>query len=91
MPQVRLIGADGEQVGVVPIAQALAAAQDAIDKATFESLTTNRKILKWFRDNDYLTAASAGLCSVDDDQYNVTICDRSNNRPLFAIEYGPEY
>ena len=27
--QVRLIGADGEQVGVVPIAQALAAAQDA--------------------------------------------------------------
>ena len=29
MPQVRLIGADGEQVGVVPIAQALAAAQDA--------------------------------------------------------------
>jgi translation initiation factor IF-3 len=29
VPQVRLIGADGEQVGVVPIAQALAAAQDA--------------------------------------------------------------
>jgi translation initiation factor IF-3 len=29
VPQVRLIGANGEQVGVVPIAQALAAAQDA--------------------------------------------------------------
>ena len=29
MPQVRLIGADGEQVGVVPISQALQAAQDA--------------------------------------------------------------
>ena len=29
MPQVRLIGADGEQIGVVPIAQALVAAQEA--------------------------------------------------------------
>ena len=29
MPQVRLIGADGEQVGIVPISQALRAAQDA--------------------------------------------------------------
>ena len=29
MPQVRLIGADGEQVGIVPISQALQAAQDA--------------------------------------------------------------
>ena len=29
MPQVRLIGADGEQIGVVPIAQALIAAQEA--------------------------------------------------------------
>ena len=28
MPQVRLIGADGEQVGIVPISQALQAAQD---------------------------------------------------------------
>ena len=29
MPQVRLIGADGEQIGVVPIAEARQAAQDA--------------------------------------------------------------
>ena len=29
MPQVRLIGADGEQVGIVPISQALQVAQDA--------------------------------------------------------------
>jgi translation initiation factor IF-3 len=29
VPQVRLIGADGEQVGVVPISQALSAAQEA--------------------------------------------------------------
>ena len=29
VPQVRLIGADGEQVGIVPIAKALAAAQEA--------------------------------------------------------------
>ncbi|SVB60061.1 uncharacterized protein METZ01_LOCUS212915, partial [marine metagenome] len=29
VPQVRLIGADGEQVGIVPISEALQAAQDA--------------------------------------------------------------
>ena len=29
VPQVRLIGADGEQIGIVPIAKALAAAQEA--------------------------------------------------------------
>ena len=29
MPQVRLIGKDGEQIGIVPISQALQAARDA--------------------------------------------------------------
>lgn len=62
-----------------------------IDKTTFEALNTNRKILNWFRSEGYLNEGSQGLCSVDDDQYNIVVCDRSNGRPLFAIEYGPEY
>lgn len=62
-----------------------------ISKENFEKLNTNRKILKFFRDEGYLSSNSAGKCSVDDDQYNIVICDRSNGRPLYAIEYGPEY
>jgi hypothetical protein len=47
-----------------------------------------RKTLRWMRENGYLKASSAGMCSVEDDQYNLVICDRSNGEPLFAIEYG---
>jgi hypothetical protein len=47
-----------------------------------------RKILKYFRDNGYLTEKSAGKCAIDDDQYNIVIVERSTRRPLFAIEYG---
>ena len=64
----------------------------SINKKTFETLTTNRKILKWFRDEGYLsTTRSPGKCSVDDDQYNITIRNKDTFEPLFAIEYGPEY
>jgi hypothetical protein len=62
-----------------------------IDKATFESLRNNRAILKWFRDNGYITAGSAGKVSVEDDGYNVIVYHRSTFEPLFAIKYGPEY
>ncbi len=50
-----------------------------------------RKLLKWFRDEGFLSAASPGKCAVDDDQYNIVIVDRANNRPLYAIEYGHLY
>jgi len=62
-----------------------------ITKAEFEKLGTDRKIIRYFRDNGYIGDKSKGLVSVYDDQYNICICDRSNNRPLYAIEYGPEY
>lgn len=62
-----------------------------IDKAVFESLDTNRKILKYMRDNDFLSEQSKGILSIEDDQYNVVICRKSNRKPLIAIEYGPEY
>jgi hypothetical protein len=47
-----------------------------------------RKLLKYFRDNGFLTDKSAGKCAIDDDQYNIVIIERSTRRPLFAIEYG---
>jgi len=62
-----------------------------ISKEEFEKLNTNRKILKWFRDEGYLKPTSGGLCGVYDDQHNITITERSNGRPIMAIEYGSEY
>jgi hypothetical protein len=63
-----------------------------ISKADFEKLNTNRKLIRYMRDNGYLGENSHGLISVDDDdQYNTIFCERSNGRPLFVIEYGPEY
>ena len=47
-----------------------------------------RKLLKYFRDNGFLTENSAGKCAIEDDQYNIVIVERSTRRPLFAIEYG---
>jgi len=63
----------------------------SIDKQTFESLKTNRQIIAWFRENGFITAASAGKVCIDDDQHNIVICQKSNRMPLFAIEYGTDY
>jgi hypothetical protein len=62
-----------------------------LDKEEFETLTTNRKVLKWFRDNNYLSNFSKGKMSIDDDGYNLVVQNKDTFEPLFAIEYGPEY
>jgi hypothetical protein len=62
-----------------------------INKEEFETLTTNRKVLKWFRDNDYLSNFSKGKISIDDDGCNLVVQNKDTFEPLFAIEYGPEY
>jgi hypothetical protein len=49
---------------------------------------SKRKLLNWMRSEGYLSAQSAGKVSVEDDGYNLTIVERGNRRPLFAIEYG---
>ena len=54
----------------------------------FQELNTNRKLIKYMRDNGYLSDYSKGKISIDDDQYNIVFCDRKNGRPLYAIEYG---
>ena len=49
---------------------------------------SNRKLLKYMRDEGYLSDQSKGKISIEDDQYNIVFCDKVNGRPLYAIEYG---
>jgi hypothetical protein len=37
---------------------------------------------------EFLSDSSKGKVSVMDDGYNVVICKKSNNMPLYAICYG---
>ena len=62
-----------------------------ISKEDFEKLKTDQDYSTWFHENGFTTSDDLTLCSIDDDQYNVTVCDASNGCPVFAIEYGPEY
>ena len=62
-----------------------------IDKVTFESLDTDKKVSTWFKDNGFTTNDDMRQIVIDDDQYNIVICERKTMCPLFAIEYGPEY
>lgn len=56
-----------------------------ISKEEFETLDTDEKVIEWFC-KDYITFAD--LVEVDDDQYNLVIVDKTNGRPLYAIEAG---
>lgn len=49
---------------------------------------TPRRLLAWMRSEGFLSAQSAGRVAVQDDGYNLTIIDRRNGCPLYAIEYG---
>lgn len=57
-----------------------------VDRALID--VTPRRLFRALRDAGYLSGASAGRVAVDDDGYNVVICDRATREPLFAIEYG---
>jgi len=59
-----------------------------IDTTTLATLKTDRQILAWMRREGYLSAKSAGRVCVEDDQYNLVICERGNRMPVFAIAYG---
>jgi phage antirepressor YoqD-like protein len=51
---------------------------------------TNRQLIKWFRDNEFISRDSQGLVAIEDDQYNIILTERRNGRPFYAIEYGSE-
>jgi hypothetical protein len=59
-----------------------------ITKEEFETLDTDEKVLE-FMSIDYIR--NTELCGVEDNQYNIIITDKRDGRPLYAIEYGPEY
>lgn len=59
-----------------------------ITKEEFEAIES---YLKWFKDNGYTTTTDKRKVAIDDDQYNIVLCDAKDMRPLYAIEYGPEY
>ena len=50
-----------------------------------------RATLAWFREHGYLSDASKGAVTLEDDGYNLVVCDRRTREPLFAIEYGTAY
>lgn len=43
-------------------------------------------IMQAMFDAGYITDSNGGY--VNDDQYNLVICDKQTDEPLFAIEYG---
>jgi hypothetical protein len=49
---------------------------------------STRQLLRHARDEGYLTDYSKGRVMVDDDGYNLTICDRGTREPLIAYCYG---
>jgi hypothetical protein len=62
-----------------------------ISKEEFETLKTEKDYRFWFRNNGYTNTANKKKVTIDDDQYNIVVCNAKTLRPLFAIEYGPEY
>ena len=48
--------------------------------------SSESEIMQAMFDADYITDSNGGY--VNDDQYNLVICDKKTEEPLFAIEYG---
>lgn len=49
---------------------------------------STRGLLKYLREEGFLSRGSIGQVAVEDDQYNLVVVDRSTRQPLFAVEYG---
>jgi hypothetical protein len=62
-----------------------------IDKVVFETLKTDKQIATWFKENGFTTSNDMRQIVIEDDQYNIVICEKKTLGPIFAIEYGPEY
>lgn len=53
-----------------------------------EKPMTARRVLRALRDWGYLTDASKGRLTIEDDGYNYVIVDRKTRKPLLALCYG---
>jgi len=56
-----------------------------------DTLKSNREICAYMRREGFLSAHSAGKVAIEDDQYNIVICERATLMPVFAIAYGEVY
>jgi hypothetical protein len=52
---------------------------------------TPRKVLAMLRKWGYLTDASKGRLSVEDDGYNIVIQNKDTFEPIMALEYGSNW
>ena len=49
----------------------------------------NRELIRFFRENlNVLSDYSKGRVEIDDDGYNIVVCNRNTHEPLFALCYG---
>jgi len=62
-----------------------------ISKEEFEALKTDKQIATWMCENGFTTTDDMRKIVIEDDQYNIVLCERKSKMPVFAIEYGPEY
>lgn len=46
------------------------------------------EILAYMVNEGYLKPAALTSCYVEDDQYNMVVCDKETHEPLFALAYG---
>jgi len=59
-----------------------------ISRQVLSKLTSDRAIIKWFRDEGYLSEFSKGKVKLEHDGYNIVVCEKGNGCPLFAIVVG---
>ena len=62
-----------------------------ISKEDFEKLKTDKQIAVWFHNNGFTTTSDMRTILIEDDQYNVVLCEKKSRRPIFCIEYGNSY
>ena len=62
-----------------------------ISKSEFELLKTDKDFTNWMRNNGFQSCGDLRQIRIEDDQYNIVFVWRKTDRPLYAIEYGPEY
>lgn len=57
---------------------------------TLETLPDESKAIDVLIERGLLIPKARELCDVEDDQYNIVICDKRDGCPIYAIEYGNE-
>ena len=62
-----------------------------ISKEDFEKLKTDKEIAVWMEEHGFTTTSDMRKILIDDDGFNVVLCERKSKMPVFAVVYMPEY